>query len=153
MKLYEYIENPMKFATEIARKSSDSEEIPVGCVIVNSKQQLISYSSNLVIKNTDPTAHAEIEAIRKACKIVNNYRLFGMSLYVTLEPCSMCEYAIYQSRIQSVFFGAYNEKFRNSLKKISENYHSNLTKFQYFGGFEEEQNMRILKAYFKKLRN
>ena len=131
----------------------ESNEIPVGCVIVNNKQQLISYSGNQVIKKNDPTAHAEIEAIRNACKVINNYRLFGMSLYVTLEPCSMCESAIFQSRIQNVFFGAYNEKFRNSLKKICENYHSHYSKYQYFGGFREKENIKILRSYFKNLRN
>ena len=125
----------------------------MGCVIVNNKQQLVSYAGNRVVKKYDPTAHAEIEAIRNACKVMNNYRLFGMSLYVTLEPCSMCESAIFQSRIQNVFFGAYNEKFRNSLKKICENYHSSHSKYQYFGGFKERENIKILRSYFKNLRN
>ena len=125
----------------------------MGCVIVNNKQQLVSYAGNRVVKKYYPTAHAEIEAIRNACKVMNNYRLFGMSLYVTLEPCSMCESAIFQSRIQNVFFGAYNEKFRNSLKKICENYHSSHSKYQYFGGFKERENIKILRSYFKNLRN
>ncbi len=153
MKLFEYLEDPMEFATNIARGLLESDEIPVGCVIVNNKQQLISYAGNQVVKKNDPTAHAEIEAIRNACKVMNNYRLFGMSLYVTLEPCSMCESAIFQSRIQNVFFGAYNEKFRNSLKKICENYHSSHSKYQYFGGFKERENIKILRSYFKNLRN
>ena len=112
----------MEFATEIAKKSFNEVDVPVACVIVNSKKELISYASNVVIKNNDATAHAEIEAIRKACKVVKNSKLYGMSLYVTLEPCIMCESAIYQARIKEVFFGAYNRNFRNIFKNIRHKY-------------------------------
>ena len=152
MNLYQRLDNPMEFAMEIAKKSFHKVDVPVACVIVNSKKQLISYACNAVIEKNDATAHAEIEAIRKACMVVKDCKLFDMSLYVTLEPCVMCESAIYQARIKEVFFGAYNHNFRNTFKNTKKKYSSGQKKFQFFGGFEEEENSSLLKKYFKEIR-
>ena len=152
MNLFQRLNDPMELATEIAKKSFNEVDVPVACVIVNSKKELISYASNVVIKNNDATAHAEIEAIRKACKVVKDSKLYDMSLYVTLEPCTMCESAIYQARIKEVFFGAYNRNFRNTFKNIRYKYNYSKKKFQFFGGFKEEENSLLLKKYFKEVR-
>lgn len=152
MKLFQYLENPMKLAIQIAKNCSSSNEIPVGCVIVNSKKKLISYASNSTIRTKDPTAHAEIIAIRKACKLLKNHRLFDMSIYTTLEPCIMCESAIYQARIPKVFFAAYNENFRGIFMNLRRKYSSELTNFSYLGGFEEKESINVLRRYFKKIR-
>lgn len=152
MNLYQRLNDPMEFATEIAKKSFNKIDIPIACVIVNSKKELISYACNNVIEKSDCTAHAEIEAIRKACLVVKDHRLFDMSLYVTLEPCVMCESAIYQARIKEVFFGAYNNNFRNNFKNIRRKYDSGRKSFQFFGGFQEEENSTLLKKYFREIR-
>ncbi len=84
----------MKFAIDLAKHSRRIGEIPVGCVIVDDKNKMVSYAFNSMKKNHDPTAHAEIIAIRKACNKLKTTKLLGFSLYVTLEPCLMCESAI-----------------------------------------------------------
>ena len=89
----------IKLALKIAKESENKNEIPVGCVIFDKKGKIISSASNSSIEKNDPTAHAEILAIRKACKKLNLNKLNELSIFVTLEPCKMCEYAIYESGI------------------------------------------------------
>ena len=145
-------EHFMKKALLEAELALEKGEVPVGVVVV-AHGQIIARGHNLTETLTDVTAHAEMQAITAAANFIGGKYLKDCTLYVTLEPCSMCESAIFQSRIQNVFFGAYNEKFRNSLKKICENYHSSHSKYQYFGGFKERENIKILRSYFKNLRN
>lgn len=83
------------------------EDIPVGAIILNEKNELIAKAFNSRVKKNDPTGHAEIEVIRLAGQIIQNWRLDGFTLIVTLEPCLMCAGAILQSRIKKVVFGAY----------------------------------------------
>ena len=142
----------MREALKEAEKAFEKDEVPVGAVIV-CDNQIIARAHNFTQTLNDVTAHAEMQAFTAAADFLGGKYLSECSLYVTLEPCSMCESAIFQSRIQNVFFGAYNEKFRNSLKKICENYHSSHSKYQYFGGFKERENIKILRSYFKNLRN
>jgi tRNA(adenine34) deaminase len=85
------------------------EDVPVGCVLVKDGKMLSS-AHNLREQTNDPTAHAEIIAIREASRLLNNWRLEGVTLYTTLEPCPMCAEAILQSRIAKVVFGAYDPK-------------------------------------------
>ncbi|MDM8567906.1 tRNA adenosine(34) deaminase TadA [Thiotrichales bacterium HSG1] len=92
-----------------ALKLANNGEVPVGAVIVQN-EICIAEAWNQPIANCDPTAHAEIIALRQAAKQVNNYRLVNATLYVTLEPCTMCAGAIIQARIKRVVFGAYDEK-------------------------------------------
>lgn len=99
----------MRHAIRLAQRAEDEGEIPVGALLVK-ENQLIAEGWNLSISHCDPTAHAEIIAIRKAGQVLNNYRLIGTTLYVTLEPCVMCMGAICHSRIQRLVFGAYDPK-------------------------------------------
>ena len=99
----------MRHAIRLAQRAEDEGEIPVGALLVK-ENQLISEGWNMPISHCDPTAHAEIIAIRKAGQVLNNYRLIGTTLYVTLEPCVMCMGAICHSRIQRLVFGAYDPK-------------------------------------------
>ncbi|MBE9562777.1 MAG: tRNA adenosine(34) deaminase TadA [Proteobacteria bacterium] len=92
-----------------ALKLAAKGEVPVGAIIVQN-DVCIAEAWNQPIANCDPTAHAEIIALRQAAKYVNNYRLIDATLYVTLEPCTMCAGAIIQARIKRVVFGAYDEK-------------------------------------------
>lgn len=95
----------MEAALEQAKAALELKEVPVGAVIVKDGR-IIAAAHNLKETMKDPTAHAEILAIRKACSLLENWRLSGCSMYVTLEPCSMCASAIAQSRISSLYIGA-----------------------------------------------
>jgi tRNA(adenine34) deaminase len=97
----------MGVALEAALQSG--EDVPVGCVLVKDGR-LLSSAHNLREQTNDPTAHAEIIAIREAARLLNNWRLEGVTLYTTLEPCPMCAEAILQSRIARVIFGAYDPR-------------------------------------------
>jgi len=100
----------MRVAIEAARKAVASQDIPVGAAIFNASGELISSGHNERELHNDPTAHAEIVALRKASQKLGSWRLENLTLVVTLEPCAMCAGAIAQSRIQTVIFGAWDEK-------------------------------------------
>ena len=105
------IEEAMRVAIEHAKIASvASKDVPVGAVILNANGDLISTGNNQRELQNDPTAHAEIVAIRHAAKALENWRLDGCSIIVTLEPCAMCAGAISQSRISKVVFGTWDEK-------------------------------------------
>jgi len=99
----------MRHAMRLAQRAEDEGEVPIGALLVKDNQ-LIAEGWNMPISHCDPTAHAEIIAIRKAGQVLNNYRLIGTTLYVTLEPCVMCMGAISHSRLQRLVFGAYDPK-------------------------------------------
>lgn len=104
----------MHQAIDLAKSSG--EDLPIGCLIVRPGQQLhepveiVSFACNEKEKLQDPTAHAEIQAIRKACQNRASWRLDATYLITTLEPCAMCAEAIIQARIEKIYFGAYDEK-------------------------------------------
>jgi tRNA(adenine34) deaminase len=99
----------MKLALREAAAAADAGEVPIGAVIVHDSKVLAS-SGNRTIRDCDPTAHAEIIVIREAAKLLGNYRLSGTTLYVTLEPCSMCAGAMIQARIPRLAYGADDPK-------------------------------------------
>ena len=102
-------EHWMKIAIQEANLAMNENEIPVGAAIVQN-DKLIAQAHNQSIKNNDPTAHAEIQVIRKAGIELSNYRLNGSTLYVTLEPCPMCYSALVHARIERIVFGAMDPK-------------------------------------------
>ncbi len=99
----------MEIALKEAEKSARIGEVPVGCVIVHDNE-VIAIQGNRPISERDPTAHAEILAIREACRYAKSYRLTGYDLYVTLEPCAMCAAAISFARIRRLYYGAPDPK-------------------------------------------
>lgn len=99
----------MHLALKRARKSALAGEVPVGAVLVH-QEHLVASAGNCPIGSHDPTAHAEILAIREAAQRIGNYRMPGTTLYVTLEPCIMCMGAIIQARIDRLVFGAHDPK-------------------------------------------
>ncbi|MFT2110855.1 tRNA adenosine(34) deaminase TadA [Marinomonas sp. 2405UD68-3] len=99
----------MEKALELADQAELKSEIPVGAIVVLNNE-IIGQGYNAPISLCDPTAHAEIQAIRSACENIGNYRLSGCQLYVTLEPCSMCAGAIIHARIEQVIYGAVEPK-------------------------------------------
>jgi tRNA(adenine34) deaminase len=99
----------MRQAIAVARRAEQAGEVPVGAVIVRDNQ-LIAEGWNCPIGTHDPSAHAEIVALRKAGKAIGNYRLLETTLYVTLEPCVMCSGALYHARVARVVYGARDPK-------------------------------------------
>ncbi len=99
----------MQHALELAKRAESEGEVPVGAVVVLD-DEVIGEGWNSPIIDHDPTAHAEIIALRNASKKINNYRLLNSTLYVTLEPCIMCSGAIIHSRVKRVVYGAFDPK-------------------------------------------
>ncbi|MHB8499424.1 MAG: tRNA adenosine(34) deaminase TadA [Candidatus Acidiferrales bacterium] len=99
----------MQLAIEEARSAAAGGEVPIGALIVHDGK-ILARSGNRTIRDCDPTAHAEVIVIREAARLLKNYRLAGTTLYVTLEPCSMCAGAIIQARIPRLVYGADDPK-------------------------------------------
>ncbi|UCH98754.1 MAG: nucleoside deaminase [Candidatus Aminicenantes bacterium] len=99
----------MKQALALAELAYQAQEVPVGAVVVLNNE-MIGKGYNAVIKNSDPTAHAEMVALREAGEKIGNYRVLGADVYVTLEPCLMCYSAMVQARVRNLFFGALDAK-------------------------------------------
>ena len=101
----------MQQAILLAKEAAMKGDVPVGALVVDDLANVVGNGSNLRAQNNDPTAHAEIVAIREAAKKIGSYRLDELTMIVTLEPCGMCAGAIAQSRIKRLVFGAFSEKF------------------------------------------
>jgi tRNA(adenine34) deaminase len=101
----------MRIALEEAEKARDLEEVPIGACIVSAEGELLAAASNRTITNSDPTAHAEILALRAAAERLGNYRLTGTTVYTTIEPCAMCAGALVNARVSRLVFGAHDERF------------------------------------------
>jgi tRNA(adenine34) deaminase len=103
-------ENEMQQALEVAKSALATGDIPVGALILNSEGKVIATGHNRREVDSDPSAHAEIVAIREAAQKIKSWRLDDHTIVVTLEPCAMCAGAIAQSRIKTLVFGAWDEK-------------------------------------------
>ena len=101
----------MQKAIELAKEAATRGDVPVGALLVNDVGTIIGTGANLRKQDNDPTAHAEIVAIRNAASEIGNYRLDNLTMVVTLEPCGMCAGAIAQSRIKRLVFGSFDEKY------------------------------------------
>lgn len=125
-------------------------DVPVGCVI-KKDGTIIASAHNMREEKQDITAHAEILAIKQAQERLNTSRLYGCELYVTLEPCPMCTWAILQSGIDTVYFGSYNSQYGAMLSntQLVELSHS---KIKIYGGIEEEICDKVLNEFFEKIR-
>lgn len=142
----------MELAIQQALLAEKIDEVPVGAVLVQD-DQLIAQAHNQPISNNDPTAHAEIQVLRKAGKNLENYRLPNTTLYVTLEPCTMCLGAIIHARVSRVVFGAFDKKTGvcGSCADLSSGEcfnHSLIVE----GGILAENCQSLLQDFFKKRR-
>ncbi len=144
----------MKEAMKQAKKAYETGEVPIGCVIVeNSTGRIIGRGYNR--RNTDKTtlAHAEITAIKKASKVMGDWRLEGCTIYITLEPCPMCAGTIVQARLDRCVYAAPSDKAGcagsvvNLLEEPGFNHQVALTK-----GLMEEESQALIKRFFKELR-
>ncbi len=101
----------MRIAISEARAAADRGEVPVGACITDNNGSLIGAGFNRTISENDPTAHAEIVAIRSAAAVIGNYRLVGLTIYTTIEPCVMCAGALVNARLERLVYGAADERF------------------------------------------
>lgn len=138
----------MRLAYEMAEKANTQDEVPVGAVVVLNGG-MIGSGHNRTLIDCDPTAHAEIIALRQAAHHVGNHRLVDSQLFVTLEPCAMCAGAILQARVASVVFGAYDPKSGSagSVINILQSNEFN-HRCQVVGGVMERECASILRDYF-----
>ena len=139
----------MELAILEAKKAAVRAEIPVGAVIEDATGKVIAVEGNRTRQLKDPTAHAEMIAIRKACAIKNQLYLEKYTIYVTLEPCPMCMGAIFAARIGKLVFGVESPKF-GGLKSDTETLEipTAQNKTEIYGGFYEKQITSIMKNFF-----
>jgi len=142
----------MKEALKEAKKAYNKLEVPVGAIIVK-EGKIIARGYNRKEEKKDPTKHAEIIAIEKACKKLENWRLIDCDMFVTLEPCPMCAGAIMNSRIHNLYIGTMEEKSGACGSKINilENYNFE-TKVNVENNILSEDCKKILKNFFKERR-
>lgn len=145
-------EKYMRIALKEAQNAVILDEVPVGAVIVKDGK-ILAKGHNLREKSNDPTSHAEINAIRKACKKLNSWRLEGATIYVTVEPCSMCAGTLLQCRIARIVYGTTDPKggaIESSLelfKAKNINHHPEI-----IGGVLKEECSQLISSYFKSKR-
>ncbi len=101
----------LRRAIELAREAERRDEVPIGAVIVSEDGEILAEASNETIERHDPTAHAEILAIRRAGERIKNYRLTGATVYSTIEPCAMCAGALVNARVARLVYGAPDDRF------------------------------------------
>ncbi|MCH8073288.1 MAG: tRNA adenosine(34) deaminase TadA [Proteobacteria bacterium] len=143
----------MRAARAEAKVAASGGEIPVGALVVKNGE-VIGAGMNRSIQDADPTAHAEIVAIRAAAQAGQNYRLNGTTVYVTLEPCAMCIGAMIQARISRLVFGAYDEKAgaAGSVLDLADNRRLN-HQIEVNGGLQEKKCAAVLKKFFESRRD
>lgn len=142
----------LKHAIELAKKAEKQGEVPIGAVLV-CENKIIGEGFNQCISLSDPTAHAEIIALRKAGAYLKNYRLINTTLYTTLEPCLMCANAIIHARISKLVFGAFDSKngaICSCIKALDLPYLNHKIKYQ--GGILENECSALLIQFFKNKR-
>jgi tRNA(adenine34) deaminase len=142
----------MKIAMDLAKEAAAAGEVPVGAIVVKDGQ-IIGRGSNAPIGLHDPSAHAEIQALRDAANNIGNYRLVDCTLYVTLEPCAMCTGAIQHARISRLVYGASDAKTGacgsvvNLMAETKLNHHTEVT-----NGIMADETAMLLSNFFKERR-
>lgn len=142
----------MEKAFDLAEKAYRQDEVPVGAVVVLG-DEIIGNGFNSVIKNSDPTAHAEIVALREAGKAVKNYRLLDTDIFITLEPCLMCFTAMVNARIKNLYFGAFDTKggiFSTGKFDLIKNIFNHTIEVK--SGIIKDKSSRLLQDFFKERR-
>jgi len=143
----------MQAALSLARVAADKGDVPVGAIVVNETGEILGTGQNLREQSNDPTAHAEVIAIRQAAEKIGSWRLDDLTMVVTLEPCAMCAGAILQSRIKRLVFGAWDEKAGavGSVHDLIRDSRLN-RKTEVYSGILEIDCTQLIKIYFKNIR-
>jgi len=143
----------MQAALSLAKVAADKGDVPVGAIVVNEAGEILGTGQNFREQSNDPTAHAEIIAIRQAAEKIGSWRLDELTLVVTLEPCSMCAGAILQSRIKRLVFGAWDEKAGavGSAMDVIRDPRA-ITKVEVISGIMEKECSEVLSDFFNKKR-
>jgi tRNA(adenine34) deaminase len=144
----------MKMALEEARRAGQIDEVPVGAVLVAASGDLLAAAHNRTIANVDPTAHAEILALRAAAEKLRNYRLLNTTLYVTIEPCIMCMGAVVHARVARLVYGAADPKWgaAGSLYDLAADPRLN-HRVEIVRGVHEDDCRRLIQDFFRSRRN
>jgi tRNA(adenine34) deaminase len=143
----------MQAALSLAKVAADKGDVPVGAIVVNDAGEILGTGQNLREQNNDPTAHAEIVALRNASEKLGSWRLDDLTLVVTLEPCAMCAGAILQSRIKRLVFGAWDEKAGavGSVMDVIRDPRA-LNKVEVITGIMEKECSEVLRDFFNTKR-
>jgi tRNA(adenine34) deaminase len=143
----------MQAALSLAKVAADKGDVPVGAIVVNEAGEILGTGQNLREQSNDPTAHAEIIAIRQAAEKIGSWRLDDLTLVVTLEPCAMCAGAILQSRLKRLVFGAWDEKAGavGSVMDVIRDPRA-LTKVEVISGIMEKECSDVLSDFFNTKR-
>lgn len=140
----------MQQALALANQAATFDDVPVGALVVNDQGEIIGVGENLREKNNDPTAHAEIVAIKNAAQKIGNWRLDDLTMVVTLEPCAMCAGTIVQTRMKRLVFGAFDEKAGavGSIWDVVRDTRAS-TKIEVVSGVLEKECAQVLTNFFK----
>ena len=144
----------MELAIKEAKKAALRDEIPIGAIIKEDSGKVIAKESNKIIELCDPTAHAEINAIRIACTVRKDLYLSDCTMYVTLEPCSMCLGAIINSRLKKLIYGLPSPKYGafSSNHPTFKNTKRLIMNTEVYGGFYQSEISRIMREFFEDKR-
>lgn len=145
-------EKYMHLAILQALKAKAKDEVPVGAIIVKD-DKVIARAYNTRNSSKDATAHAELIAIKKACKVLGDWRLQGCSMYVTLQPCMMCMGACYNARIDNLYYGASDTNCSNSINSIDSTTNILNHTIAITGGVLQQQCSNMITQYFASKRN
>jgi len=139
----------MQAALSLAKVAADKGDVPVGAIVVNEAGEILGTGQNLREQRNDPTAHAEVIAIRQAAEKIGSWRLDDLTLVATLEPCAMCAGAILQSRIKRLVFGAWDKKAGavGSVMDVVRDPRA-LTKTEVISGIMEKECSEVLSNFF-----
>jgi len=141
----------MSLALEQAHRAKSIDEVPVGAIVVH-QEQVVGLGYNQLIQLNDPSAHAEMQAIRQACHNLKNYRLPGASLYVTLEPCTMCLGVIIHSRIQRLVFATAEPRAGALISQAALSFAPYNHSLEFSYGALADESSELLKNFFVQRR-
>jgi tRNA(adenine34) deaminase len=143
----------MQAALAEARQAAEAGEVPIGAIVLHNGE-IIATGQNRVLRDLDPTAHAEIVAMRAAAAAIGNYRLLGCTLYVTLEPCAMCAGAMIHARLDRLVFAAADPKAGAAGSVLSVLNHPQLNhQMQVEQGIAAEESSELLRSFFRERRS
>ncbi|MEO8043163.1 MAG: tRNA adenosine(34) deaminase TadA [Acidobacteriota bacterium] len=146
-------ESLMRVALTAALLAAQLGEVPIGACLVDGDGRVVASASNRTITDNDPTAHAEILVLREAARAIRNYRLTGLTLYTTIEPCVMCAGALVNARIKRIVFGAHDERFGavETLFRLCDSDNLN-HRIEITSGVLAEQCRKVMQEFFQERR-